>query len=105
MRTLSVLNDQEKEKYEKGLRGLYDQMEKNGPETQPHQNAKQKIMEFSRMVAQKINEKLYFEVFEPVFLKSSHAFYKNECDRLLQEGDAATWLRHTALPPAQGAPV
>ncbi|KAK8097391.1 transcription initiation factor TFIID subunit 12 [Apiospora sp. TS-2023a] len=55
MRTLSVLNDQEKEKYEKGLRGLYDQMEKNGPETQPHQNAKQKIMEFSRMVAQKIN--------------------------------------------------
>ncbi|KAK8072475.1 transcription initiation factor TFIID subunit A [Apiospora saccharicola] len=101
MRTLSVLNDQEKEKYEKGLRGLYDQMEKNGPETQLHQNAKQKIMEISRMVAQKISscasmfeslhktdeenedEKLYFEVFEPVFLESSHAFYKNECDRLL----------------------
>ncbi|KAK8088174.1 Cullin family protein [Apiospora hydei] len=41
------------------------------------------------------DEKLYFEVFEPVFLDSSHAFYKNECDRLLQEGDAATWLRHT----------
>ncbi|KAK7965174.1 Cullin-3 [Apiospora saccharicola] len=41
------------------------------------------------------DEKLYFEVFEPVFLESSHAFYKNECDRLLQEGDAATWLRHT----------
>ncbi|KAK8043835.1 Transcription initiation factor TFIID subunit 12 [Apiospora phragmitis] len=54
MRTLSVLNDQEKEKYEKGLRGLYEQMEKNGPETQAHQHAKQKIMEFSRMVAQKI---------------------------------------------------
>ncbi|KAK8087664.1 Transcription initiation factor TFIID subunit 12 [Apiospora hydei] len=55
MRTLSVLNDQEKEKYEKGLRGLYDQMEKNGPETSLHQNAKTKIMEFSRMVAQKIS--------------------------------------------------
>lgn len=55
MRTLSLLNDHEKEKYEMGLRGLYDQMEKNGPETQPHQNAKQKIMEFSRMVAQKID--------------------------------------------------
>ncbi|KAK8050439.1 Cullin-3 [Apiospora phragmitis] len=41
------------------------------------------------------DEKLYFEVFEPVFLDSSHTFYKNECDRLLQEGDAATWLRHT----------
>ncbi|KAK8026780.1 Cullin family protein [Apiospora marii] len=41
------------------------------------------------------DEKLYFEVFEPVFLESSHAFYKNECERLLQEGDAATWLRHT----------
>lgn len=41
------------------------------------------------------DEKLYFEVFEPVFLESSHAFYKNEGDRLLQEGDGATWLRHT----------
>ncbi|KAK8074200.1 cullulin 3 protein [Apiospora phragmitis] len=26
------------------------------------------------------DEKLYFEVLEPVFLDSSHAFYKNECD-------------------------
>ncbi|KAK8127018.1 uncharacterized protein PG998_002777 [Apiospora kogelbergensis] len=54
MRSLAVLNEQEKEKYEKGLRGLYEQMEKNGPETQPHQVAKQKVVEFSRMVAQKI---------------------------------------------------
>ncbi|KAK7990109.1 hypothetical protein PG989_010424 [Apiospora arundinis] len=54
MRTLSVLNDQEKEKYEKGLRGLYEQMEKNGPDTQPHIVAKQKIVDFSRMVATKI---------------------------------------------------
>ncbi|KAK8126516.1 Cullin-3 [Apiospora kogelbergensis] len=41
------------------------------------------------------DEKLYFAVFEPVFIESSHVFYKGECDRLLQEGDAATWLRHT----------
>lgn len=41
------------------------------------------------------NEKLYLEIFEPAFLASSRAFYQGECDRLLANGDAAAWLRHT----------
>lgn len=41
------------------------------------------------------DEKLYFEEFEPAFLTSSRTFYSKECDRLLANGDAAAWLRHT----------
>ena len=41
------------------------------------------------------HERLYLTTFEPVFLENSRAFYKTECNRLLREGDAAAWLRHT----------
>lgn len=41
------------------------------------------------------NAKLYLTVFEPRFLAASEAFYKNECEKLLRESDASTWLRHT----------
>ncbi|KAH6898409.1 Cullin [Thelonectria olida] len=45
--------------------------------------------------AENENEKLYLTVFEPRFLDNSRAFYTGECDRLLRESDAGTWLRHT----------
>ena len=41
------------------------------------------------------NAKLYLTVFEPRFLSASQIFYKAECEKLLREGNAATWLRHT----------
>ena len=41
------------------------------------------------------NMKLYLTIFEPLFLKASQAFYKNECEKLLREANASTWLRHT----------
>ncbi|KAI5466260.1 Cullin [Mariannaea sp. PMI_226] len=41
------------------------------------------------------NDKLYLTVFEPRFLDNSKAFYSRECQRLLRESDAGTWLRHT----------
>ncbi|KAI2616863.1 hypothetical protein GGR54DRAFT_609142 [Hypoxylon sp. NC1633] len=54
MRSISYLTPEEKLKYEDGLRALYVKMEQNGADTQEHQVAKQKIMEFSRMVYTKI---------------------------------------------------
>ncbi|KAG5931288.1 hypothetical protein E4U53_001848 [Claviceps sorghi] len=41
------------------------------------------------------SNKLYLTVFEPRFLSSSESFYGAECQRLLREADASTWLRHT----------
>ncbi|KAK4151499.1 Cullin [Chaetomidium leptoderma] len=41
------------------------------------------------------NAKLYLTVFEPRFLSASQAFYKTECEKLLREGNASAWLRHT----------
>lgn len=41
------------------------------------------------------SNKLYLTVFEPRFLGNSESFYGAECQRLLREADASTWLRHT----------
>ncbi len=41
------------------------------------------------------NAKLYLTVFEPRFLSASQIFYKAECEKLLREGNASSWLRHT----------
>ncbi|QPH00924.1 hypothetical protein C2857_005035 [Epichloe festucae Fl1] len=41
------------------------------------------------------SNKLYLTVFEPRFLSNSESFYSAECQRLLREADASTWLRHT----------
>ncbi|TFB06260.1 Cullin-3-B [Trichoderma ghanense] len=41
------------------------------------------------------NNKLYVTTFEPRFLANSEIFYARECERLLREADASTWLRHT----------
>jgi cullin 3 len=41
------------------------------------------------------HEKLYLTVFEPAFLKASTFFYQNECNNLLREGDASSWLKQT----------
>lgn len=54
MRNLQILSDTDKEKYEKGLRSLWELVEKNGANTQTHQQAKAKIQDFSRMVWNKM---------------------------------------------------
>jgi cullin 3 len=41
------------------------------------------------------NQKLYLTVFEPRFLEASQKFYRRECQRLLRDSDATSWLRHT----------
>ncbi|MDA4132746.1 MAG: cullin, partial [Thaumarchaeota archaeon] len=41
------------------------------------------------------SEKLYLSTFEPIFLAASREYYKGECSRLIREGDATIWLRHT----------
>ncbi len=41
------------------------------------------------------HEKLYLTSFEGAFLENSRDFYRKECARLLREGDARVWLRHT----------
>ena len=45
---------QEKEKWESGLKNLYAQMEKFPPEAQQHQDAKRKLFEFSKTLTQKL---------------------------------------------------
>ncbi|ETS75394.1 hypothetical protein PFICI_12338 [Pestalotiopsis fici W106-1] len=54
MRSLEILSETDKEKYERGLRGLWDTMEKNPPDSTAHKTAKAKISEFSRMVFSKV---------------------------------------------------
>ncbi|KAI0538095.1 Cullin [Xylaria digitata] len=40
-------------------------------------------------------ERLYLTIFEPYFIRTSHEFYRVECERLLREADASAWLRQT----------
>jgi transcription initiation factor TFIID subunit 12 len=54
MRSLEILSDSDKEKYERGLRGLWDAMENNDATSAAHLQAKAKIAEFSRMVFTKV---------------------------------------------------
>ena len=46
----------EKQKWEQGLTALWAQMEKFGPETTQHQDAKRKLFEFSKTLAQKLRD-------------------------------------------------
>ena len=41
------------------------------------------------------HEKLYLSTFEPAFILGSRSFYQNECNNLLREGDASSWLKQT----------
>ena len=41
------------------------------------------------------HEKLYLSTFEPAFIQGSRNFYQNECNNLLREGDASSWLKQT----------
>ena len=41
------------------------------------------------------HEKLYLSSFEPAFIQGSRTFYENECNNLLREGDASSWLKQT----------
>ncbi|KAH9993461.1 hypothetical protein F4779DRAFT_608714 [Xylariaceae sp. FL0662B] len=54
MRTMSYLNPEERQKYEEGLRTLWTKIEQNPPDTAEHQAAKQKVLDFSRMVLNKV---------------------------------------------------
>jgi cullin 3 len=40
-------------------------------------------------------EKLYTTEFEPEYLRKSRIYYKAECQKLLRESDASSWLRNT----------
>ena len=40
-------------------------------------------------------QKLYLTVFEPQYIRNSSVFYRSECEKLLREADASTWLRQT----------
>ncbi|KAK3694354.1 Cullin [Podospora appendiculata] len=40
------------------------------------------------------NQKLYTTIFEPKYIDNSRVFYRMECERLLRESNASTWLRH-----------
>ncbi|RYP77663.1 hypothetical protein DL771_001031 [Monosporascus sp. 5C6A] len=54
LRSLPVLTPEEINKYEEGLRSLWETVKNNPPDSQAHLNAKAKIVEFSRMVYKKI---------------------------------------------------
>lgn len=41
------------------------------------------------------DNRLYFSDFEPAYIENSRQFYGLEASRLMAEGDAAAWLRHT----------
>ncbi|CAD6439243.1 ccf33876-f386-4ce7-a079-3fb624725bf4 [Sclerotinia trifoliorum] len=41
------------------------------------------------------SDKLYLTVFEPAFLAASRKFYQAECQTLLRDSPASTWLRQT----------
>lgn len=45
---------EEKAKWEQGLRQLYNQIDKNPPDTPPHQEAKRKLYEFSKTLTAKL---------------------------------------------------
>ncbi|KAK0657087.1 Cullin [Cercophora newfieldiana] len=40
------------------------------------------------------DQRLYLRVFEPRYLQASRAFYRQECEKLVRESDAGSWLRH-----------
>ncbi|RYO83474.1 hypothetical protein DL762_006117 [Monosporascus cannonballus] len=54
LRSLPVLTPEEINKYEEGLRSLWETVKNNPPDSQAHISAKGKIVEFSRMVYKKI---------------------------------------------------
>lgn len=44
---------------------------------------------------EKESERLYLTLFEPDYIAETRLFYREECERLLREGDAGAWLRQT----------
>ena len=57
IRSLPNLSEDAKTKYENGLRGLYNKLENSPENSTEHLQAKQKIMEFTRMLSDKINQR------------------------------------------------
>ncbi|KAH8688529.1 hypothetical protein BGZ61DRAFT_494602 [Ilyonectria robusta] len=58
MRNLPTLYDEEKTDYERGLQGLWDKVNNFPPDSPENRMARQKIMEFSRMLIVKIGRRL-----------------------------------------------
>jgi transcription initiation factor TFIID subunit 12 len=54
MRSLPDAFSSDKEKWENGLRSLWNQLQSNGPDTPQHQEAKRKIFEFSKTLTSKM---------------------------------------------------
>ncbi|OLN81175.1 Transcription initiation factor TFIID subunit 12 [Colletotrichum chlorophyti] len=57
MRNLPILNDEEKAKYERGLRQLWNHYETHPEESAQHQDAKKKIQEFTKMLLNKLQQR------------------------------------------------
>ncbi|KAF3762637.1 Cullin-domain-containing protein [Cryphonectria parasitica EP155] len=41
------------------------------------------------------DNRLYITTFEPAYIEAARQYYAQEADRLLQDGDAGTWIRQT----------
>ncbi|KXH65896.1 transcription initiation factor TFIID subunit A [Colletotrichum salicis] len=57
MRNLPILNDEEKQKYERGLRQLWNHYETHPEESAQHQDAKKKIQDFTKMLLNKLQQR------------------------------------------------
>ncbi|TDZ38306.1 Transcription initiation factor TFIID subunit 12 [Colletotrichum trifolii] len=57
MRNLPILNDEEKAKYERGLRQLWNHYETHPEDSAQHQDAKKKIQEFTKMLINKLQQR------------------------------------------------
>ncbi|GJC91592.1 transcription initiation factor TFIID subunit 12 [Colletotrichum higginsianum] len=57
MRNLPILNDEEKAKYERGLRQLWNHYETHPEESAQHQDAKKKIQDFTKMLLNKLQQR------------------------------------------------
>ncbi|KAF9872757.1 putative transcription initiation factor TFIID subunit A [Colletotrichum karsti] len=59
MRNLPILNDEEKAKYERGLRQLWNHFETHPEESAQHQDAKKKIQDFTKMLLNKLQQRRF----------------------------------------------
>ncbi|KAL3297045.1 transcription initiation factor tfiid subunit 12 [Colletotrichum asianum] len=57
MRNLPILNDEEKAKYERGLRQLWNHFENHPEDSAQHQDAKKKIQDFTKMLLNKLQQR------------------------------------------------
>ncbi|PNH38049.1 hypothetical protein VD0004_g8752 [Verticillium dahliae] len=93
MRNLPVLNDEEKLKYERGLRSLWNTMESHGEETSDHQDAKKKIQDFTKMLMGKLQARR---------LQQMQQAQKQQAQ---QQGQAGQQTQRSTQPAASASPA